>query len=282
MRAVFFVIPGVYLFHSRLKSVTERVSWLLINPVVIGSVAIAVTELSFGAFLSALLLSFIAWQSVYETGYIENDIITTQKEKTPTLRLDPSLHKELERSYWPIVFTKMALAALSCAGLAAISHSFPGTLAVGMFVGLIFFSRLAFYAHNKTRSRLNVVTYFFLSGLKYSSIPVLFFTGSSLALLILIIILVFPLPRTLEHACKVKYGFRKLAYWIVPFDFFRPKYYFIVAIGLGVLAFFTGVNEFYIGTFVAIYFFLLRILGLALSFRLDRRPPAAYKWGSPK
>ena len=276
-----FLLPWTYLVHSRLKARMEQVSWVLINPVVVTAIAAYVTVLSPGPFIGALALAFIAWQSVYETGYLENDLVTTQREAAPTLRLASELHSAATRSYWILITGKLCVAGLACIGLVALGGSEPEDgLAVGRFIGLLIASRLAFYAHNSVRSRLNVVTYLGLAGLKYGTIPALFYTGTEWWAFGAVVVLPFPLLRTLEHARKDKYHLSIASRLIQDVDRFRPMYYGGLAVVFTVLLAVAGTSLFRLGLEVAVYLFLLRLVGLALALRMGRR--SLTSWGEPR
>lgn len=273
-----FLLPGLYLVRSRLRSRVDRISWVLVNPVVIITMAAAVTDLPLGIFLAALVLSFSAWQSVYETGYLENDLITIQYERSPTLRLDRALRAALVRGYWRLVFGKVLVAVGACGGLAILGLYAQGTVRPGALIVLLIAARLLFWVHNTVRSRANVITYFLLSTLKYIAIPATFLVGDQWALLVVLVVLLFPLIRTLEHASKVKYGFRRIAAVIGDFDQFRPWYYGALTAAFAAVAAGTPASLVYVGLGLAVYFFVLRLGGFLLRGRLGRKKPVAYEW----
>src|SRR5690606_9582250 len=92
------------------------------------------------------------------------------------------------------------------------------------YLSIIGLTRLVFYFHNRWRLRLNILTYFLLSLVKYFFLALILF-HCEFPLLLLALLLAFPLPRTLEHACKVKYGIKLLKRLVGEFDLFRVRYY---------------------------------------------------------
>jgi hypothetical protein len=101
------IVPGYYLVHSRLKASWERVSWMLINPLVVGYIANRSANVRLTAFLVIYGLAFAAWISIYETGYLENDYCTIRRESEGSRRLSSEELATLGRSYWAIIAGKI-------------------------------------------------------------------------------------------------------------------------------------------------------------------------------
>lgn len=221
MTALGPLVPWAYLVESRLKSRIERVSWVLVNPVPIVAAAWWVTDLPPGAFALAVALAMAAWQSVYETGYLENDLVTTQNEANPTTRLSPERERALRRRYGLVVGAKIALAALLLVGLARVVP-LPDVL---LFTALVVAARAAFYVHNAVRNRLNIATYFATAVLKYAAVPLLFAPPEARAGVALVMTAAFPIIRTAETACSPRHGLDRLAAAVGDFDVARPVYY---------------------------------------------------------
>ena len=96
---------------------------------------------------------------------------------------------------------------------------------MGYFILGIGVSRIAFFLHNTLRNRWNILTYHVLSTTKYLSLLALFLSFVEYRFVFLLVWLLFPVPRTLEHAIKVKYNFTRLQRFIGNLDTFRVKYY---------------------------------------------------------
>ncbi|MEX1033243.1 MAG: hypothetical protein WDZ30_07765 [Cellvibrionaceae bacterium] len=280
MKNYYAFLPGVYFIRSRLRTKHEVISWILINPVVILMFSWPVSEISVAGFCIAFVLSFIAWQSTYEIGYIVNDMLTTKSEQSPTLRLSQGERDYFEENFSRIVFGKILVTLLALAGVLYLDSMANTTLHVELFVIATLGALLAFWIHNKVRSRANIITYLFLSSFKYLSIPLLFYAATDIYLFILTIILSFPLLRTLEHACKVKYGFSWLASFFGSFDRFRPKYYGVVTLLALGLAVWDGSPELRIWLAISAYFLVVRFVGFLASRRLKRSLPESYRWDS--
>lgn len=223
-------IPFAYLFATRLRSLQDRVSWVIVHPMAVLMVialADARTEASATRLVVALAL-FAFWQSLYEIGYIENDSWTTQSETAPTRRLS-------EKSAWALrKYFAAVVAARAVMAIGFFCFAWMLARATGLEVnfGFLFFfvalAATAFFAHNRIRSRWNVVTFCILSACKYCVIPISLLPADVRIDAAFACLLVMPLPRSLEHACKPKYGFELLRGVVVPFVRFRAAYYLVM------------------------------------------------------
>lgn len=274
----FALVPGGYLIRSRLAGRTARISWFLINPVVIGIAAAWVTTSPFPAFMLAFVLAFLAWQSVYEVGYLENDIQTVKWESSPTLRLSPDNHRSLEERYDLVVGIKWLVAALLLVALASLDAQGVVSFDVVVFTALLGVTRLAFRAHNTLRTRANIATYFALAGFKYVALPVGFNDSESTLLLVAVLCLAFPTVRTIEHACKLKYGFPTLVHWVGDFHRFRLGYYLALSAVLGFASILTQNSILTLGALIAVYLIAVRVAAYVVSRRHAPEKPEAYRW----
>ncbi|PTO86899.1 hypothetical protein CWN98_12570 [Vibrio splendidus] len=201
--------PLKYTFLTRIKSKGERISWVLIYPLF----------LLFVAYISGFPLFytfcfFIVTMQVYEVGYVYNDIVTTKKEKNPTVRLTGDTNW-IEDNLILVTSIKLLSAFFTIFLLCDMEQFFLISVSLVMIL-------VTYYFHNTIRNKCNVITYFFLVSLRYLT-PLIVFLDIQIALFI---ILSFPFVRTLEHACKTKYGFKRLSRLIrFDVDLFRVLYY---------------------------------------------------------
>lgn len=249
-----FVLPGYYLFYSRLIRKSERISWLVVFPfaVLLANIMAAPDD---SALISGIsLLSFLAWLAVYELGYMENDVFTIDRETNPTLRISGDEMDWIKPNFYKIVGIRLLLfLLLTC----LLWYFFAYQFSLAYYVATIGLTRVVFYLHNRLRSRWNILTYFVLSLGKYLFLALILFE-LEFPLLLLALALVFPIPRTLEHACKVKYALRPLKALVGEFDLFRVRYYGIGLVAFGVLAWRFPEEGWLIPMAVFVYFFLFR------------------------
>lgn len=232
-----FLIPGFYLFYSRLKRKSEILSFLLVYPVIIFLLTIIQTDLDVINFTFLFILAMIAWLSFYEIGYLENDAITIKKEQNPTLRIEEEEIKIIQGNFVNIQIIRYLFGVGFLLLIFYLSEFLDIKVDIFYFALVILLARLAFYFHNTLRSRWNILTYFSLSLAKYVSIPILFLSGFDLLIVSLSLFFIFPLPRTIEHSVKVKYDLKKLKKFVRDLDSFRVKYYLAGSI-LSIILFF--------------------------------------------
>ena len=248
------VLPGYYLFYSRLLRKSERISWLVVFPlaVLLANMLAAPDD---SALISGIfLLSFLAWLAVYELGYQENDVFTIDRETNPTLRISSEDIAWIKPNFYAIVGMRLVL-FLTLTSL--LWYFFDGRFSLIFYFVTIGVTRLVFYFHNRLRSRWNILTYFLLSLGKYLFLALILFQ-LEFPLLLLALILAFPVPRTLEHACKVKYRLKPVKLLVGEFDLFRVKYYGAGALVFGTLAWGFPGEGWLVPLAVFVYFFLFR------------------------
>lgn len=221
------VVPFIYTFRSRLVRVSEKVSWFIVYPMLIAIPCYFLAAMPIDSYLIIFLLSFVAWQSIYEIGYLYNDSLTIEKESDPTLRFPREILESIRERLTKAVFVRIGVTMLI---LYWLWQQYGATLSVGLFAIAICLSQGAFFLHNILRSRMNILSYALLSATKYIAFPVLLF-GLEQPMMLVFYLVIFTLPRTMEHAVKVKYGIRWLKFNIVgEFEVFRMKYYLALVV----------------------------------------------------
>ena len=257
-----YIFPMVYLFESRLKSKIERISWFVIYIIPVFLLSYALSSVGTLSFIILFIMAVLSFFSLYEVGYIENDIKTTLNEKNPTIRIIQSKQYFLEKNYYVIQFFKILITLVLIFSIKFFSESLGIKIYLVQFVICLFFMRVSFFAHNKIRSRLNVFTFMCLSVSKYFSIILLFVAFEDSLLLLVATFLMFPLLRTLEHSTKPKYRLSILIDFLGDHDVFRVKYYFVMLL-LGLALFYVLKNNISILVLALMtYFFIYRVSAL--------------------
>lgn len=245
-----------YLFESRLKSRIERISWFIIYIIPVFILVYAPSSIDVLIFIIMFLIAILSFFSLYEAGYIENDIKTTINEVNPTIRIDKSKQFFLEKNYYFVQVFKIIVTILLLSALKLLADNFGVKLYWLQFIICLFFMRLSFYTHNRIRNRLNILTFMCLSVSKYFSIILLFLPFKNFLYLLVLAFLIFPLLRTLEHATKPKYELPILIKIIGNHDIFRVKYYFVMFL-LSIILFLTLKNDFSILALTLMTYFLI-------------------------
>ncbi len=269
-----FYFPLVYMFATRYKTKFDMVSWLIqrIIPVfIIIYIQLDLNISNFGLYLVLYLLSDMAFTSLYEVGYIYNDVITTKKETNPTIRLGLDELKYFDDKFTMVIFIKFITAITLLLLIFKITEKYSILLYMKYFIMLIVLMMISFAAHNLIRSRLNILTFTCLVFCKFSFAIILFIPINSLLYPFLIIFLMFPFPRILEHMTKRKYKFGHIIKFVGNHDLFRVRY-FIVLILLTLIVKFNSKIDTNLMLMIFVYFFLYRLLAYMLvTFNLHQR-----------
>lgn len=255
-----YIIPFAYLFESRLRSLNEKVSWILINPVPIFLLVFGLSDLYLVECVVLFALALVVWQMVYEVGYLENDVFTTKKEEHPTFRIAKIQASLIEARFKTIVVVRLLVAALLLSGIVAYEVHSERELGVVWFVSVVAVGRIAFYVHNRVRSRFNIATFGVLSVTKYAAIPLLLVPSDDRPTALLMSMAIFPLVRTIEHSAKVKYGFLGLRRIVGEFHSFRVMYY-VFSLGVACLLFWmSDCDDLRVVVAVLLYFAVYRTI----------------------
>lgn len=254
-----YLIPGYYLLYSRINRKSELLSLLIVYPVFLFVfISLNLMNLDWW-YVFTFCISLISWFSFYENGYLENDAITIKQEENPTLRLMPNEIIFIQNNFIKIQFLKILIGSLGIILIFLINKLSDLNLNILGYIILIIAARISFYFHNTIRNRWNILTYFFLSTTKYTSLVVLFLGNTHSIYLIMSLLLVFPIPRMLEHACKVKYELSNLKKIIGDFDKFRLVWYGIGLVIIVLLYLSLESSIYYSLLFSFLWFFIFRL-----------------------
>lgn len=219
-----FYFPFVYLFRSRLKTKMNKISWFIIYIIPIYFIGLSLSNHDILNYSFLFALSIMIFNSVYELGYLENDIQTTKNETNPTYRIDKKTYDFLDKNYTKIFIIKIIIIILI---LTFIYLLFKNEVYIKDFIFGLVTIRFFFYLHNKIRNKLNIITFFLLSTTKYI-LPLILLININELLSIWYILFLFPILRSVEHSTKIKYKLNKWASIVGNHDLFRIKYYFII------------------------------------------------------
>jgi hypothetical protein len=262
-----YSIPFLYYFDTRINSLTKKIAWAIVNVFPILWLCAMITEINIFILAGLYFLGLSAMMSIYEVGYLENDIITTKNEKNPTRRLDEHRHTLVAQKYNTIITLKFGIALLICICFLLTKAGANTQLYIVQFVISLVLLRVIYLVHNKIRNRYNILTFLGLIIIKHYSIILLFVPFNQSLYLFLLIFILFCGQRLIEYASKRRFG---LNINIGKLDVFRVSYYLICLVG-SVL--YIMIKEDSIHLFdnlfvpVALYLFLFRLL-LLLAGRL--------------
>ena len=255
-----YVIPFFYTFYTRIKGNGKRVAYLFtfIFPVLIYALTVVYQDkLNYFLTIVAIIISLTGTMSIYEIGYIRNDVFTIKKEKNPTLRLKREELDYVENKIAPILIIKYSTAGLSVI-LAFILRLDWTNYVIGLVLIEIFY-----FVHNSVRGKSSIVSFFILSTLRYIT-PIMILYTNVLTILG-VFILVISIPRTLEKAAEKKFKIEALSFIRegINLNILRGIYYLGVMIYVVIQAFITKMDLSYI--VLAFYYLLYRGL-IALGY----------------
>lgn len=258
-----FIIPFNYLFFSRLKTKAEAYSLICIYPLFLGFFIFGIYRVHFSESASLYLILLMMWMSIYEIGYLVNDSITVHREKYPNFRISLYDIKYIKINFAKILIGRVIIFAWLCGiVLATDKLSMPNLLLNILYVGL---GGFVFFLHNSIRSRWNIATYLLLCILKYIY-PMVFLLGWDYGIEpYVIIILSFPILRSMEHSAKPKYNFKSWINFIGCLDRCRVYYYGLGLVGVWSSHLLLGLNEEWVYAFL--FFFIFR-LSIVLLIRM--------------
>lgn len=280
-----YLLPGAYLIDTRLRQPRERISWILTNVLVVAMASMVaaspapVFPMTFLILVVALLLALVAWQSLYEIGYIQNDIVTTTRETRPTLRHEPESAAALRRQLPRLYALKVGIAGAALLALAGLERVSEVRLEVGTFALALVALGALFMLHNAVRSSANLATFLLLLGAKFAAVPLLFADSEQAGALVAVMMLTVPLIRTLEYAALPRFGLPWLARHMPTAAIARPLYYAVMSLLFG-LSWWLGFSDTAaLGAVTCLYLLAVRLIALVQDSWLEqllavaRKPP---------
>lgn len=237
--------PVSYTVYSRIRGIKELMSWIYLFPAYC-----MILTLVYGSDNNFLFfpIIFIAIISLYEIGYLFNDVKSIKNESNPTKRInDPWIFNNFKK----LVIARLCyIIFFSC-----VLYFYIDELIFSRYILFLSLLGFAFYIHNKIRGRTNVFTFCILSFLKYAATLVLIKDFEVFYLTFL----AFPLLRTIEY-CAIKGYCKKIESIAFSLHEFRVFYYFIFSFLLVLFLIFDAIDFSYI--FIPFYFLIYRLLVL--------------------
>lgn len=253
------IIPYMYFLETRLTGVFQKISWFFVYFIpgffllycVFGSID----------YVSSLyyVVGLLIINYVYENGYIQNDVKTVQKEKTPTMRLNSEFSSYLNQNWNKVIFVRCFILFSLFYIYYLIDEDLIKTLYL-LVVALLL--QMLFILYNSVRSRLNLFLILPLSYIRFYGFFLPFVPPYSLLEFLSVTVLLYPLSKFLEFSKLAKFNLNFMSELIGNIDTFRVKYYAAVVVITTTLVLFFDTSWLYVG--VAAYYFLYRAMGLVL------------------
>lgn len=247
------LIPYIYGFNTRAKTTVHRLSFvaLVIGPILLNIFLMTGTSFSLVAFLCGFSIMY----SVYEIGYIYNDVYTTSKENKPTKWLNAD-REVFARDAFPLLIASRLLSAVV---LFILLSRLP-VRNLGLFALLIGVMNMVFALHNYYRDWRNVLTDGGLQIIKYLSVLVLFAEGKTLGMYCAFLYFEIAFERTLEFGIGKKYILHYLQAKNI--DSLRIGYYIaLTVVGIGLILIDSNYYGLTIGSsYLLVYRILCKVL----------------------
>lgn len=216
MNHLFFFLPILYSFNTRLNSNKKRIAWVLSYsiPIMI-CVFLIYSDYTYVESLALSIFIIFTIYSSYEIGYIYNDAELIKKEDNPTLRLTNENLQYYEKKKTKIYLSRSVFLIV----LMLVAWSVDSK--IGFSVTLSCVAILLLYLiYNSIRNRYNIPLYSLLVYSRYFSI----FICSVSLFDSFLLWLVYPFCVTLEFMSKPRFKFKMK--WIYNnLDMFRAIYY---------------------------------------------------------
>ncbi|MCF2918006.1 hypothetical protein L1266_17665 [Pseudoalteromonas sp. Cn5-37] len=262
-----FYIPFSYYKYTRLKGKFDLLSWLVIYPLFLLLFFCSSSSFETSSIL-AFLIAFLAFFSIYEIGYFENDLITTDNESSPTDRLGERKADFLEK-YRGYTFSRYIFSFVFLYIIYFLNYfDFFEVVLISFYFIL---TRFFFFFHNSIRSRFNILTYFSLACSRYMLAPfLLLLHGEANLGGVVSMLFLFPLLRTFEHSSKPKYDMPFNRVFFQQIDFIRVVYYSFLSLFL-----YFWSSEYFI---FSLCFLIYRLLTFLVSklFKVKRTISSSY------
>lgn len=221
-----FLIPLVYTYITRLRTISALVSWGGIYIVLLFIFIFFDSEYVNSSNLTVFILSIILVYNNYEIGYIYNDSETIKKEKKPTLRLG-ELALSIYENKKCYIYIERILISL-CLSFLLVHYFSVGVI----FVISAWLILPVFIVYNSIRNRFNLILHFILVMLRYGC-PVLIVVKPQDIIPVLIgVSLIFPIANLIERCSEKRFDLGIFRDRYFNKNIWRVIYYSIMTIAI--------------------------------------------------
>ena len=258
-----YVLPFFYTFHTRIKKNVKKIAYLFTFIIPVFLYGISVTDIKYESILWAIVaitVSLIGTMSIYELGYIRNDMFAIKKEKKPTLRLTEKEILYIEENFREIIAIKYLIAIISLGIIYLMGYGW-----IKYLIGLILIE-VFYYSYNNFRYKISILNFFVLSTLRY--IVPLLILSIHLGVLVAVFILVISIPRTIEKAAEKRFNIRIL-YFInntIDLNLLRFLYYIVLFISVVIQVFISDISNLFL-ILTGYYLFYRGAIFMAVSIK---------------
>lgn len=251
-----YYIPLIYTYKTRYNSILRFLSFLFFTCLPSFYIVIINNEINIQLIIS-YIVTFIAMYSLYECGYLFNDIVTINFEKNPTLRIEQKYIKIIPKHLENMLTVRLAIVVLGCFWL------YQFTINIKEFCITLLLLFITYSLHNFYRDRTNIVTMFLLVFLKNFLLVIPFIPTHEFLEAGLIIIITIAAIRTYEFATKERFN---LKINIKNIDLFRIEYYIMATLIVSILETMDYLNNNYM-LLMMLFLFYRIVVYILFKFR---------------
>ena len=260
MKNIFFFVPLLYTFKTRLKTKNKILSWIVIYLIPVSCSFLFTYQHDSLANLTYLLckslISILLIYTLYEVGYIYNDAETIKREKKPTIRLSVEELFFYSDNLKIIYLCRLIIAFLLTGLLCGIG--------INILFLYVVWSLIPIYAiYNSIRNIWNLPLHFALVYIRYCSIALLY---NSPVIVSSYLLLLFPILNIIERASESRFAlpfFQKLH--LANKNTGRVSYYFILLLVSLCLIFLFNAPFSLVLFLYSFYYFLYRLIVAGLK-----------------
>lgn len=251
-----YYIPLIYTYKTRYNSILRFLSFLFFTCLPSFYIVIINNKINIQLIIS-YIVTFIAMYSLYECGYLFNDIVTINFEKNPTLRIEQKYIKIIPKHLENMLTVRLAIVVLGCFWL------YQFTINIKEFCITLLLLFITYSLHNFYRDRTNIVTMFLLVFLKNFLLVIPFIPTHEFLEAGLIIIITIAAIRTYEFATKERFN---LKINIKNIDLFRIEYYIMATLIVSILETMDYLNNNYM-LLMMLFLFYRIVVYILFKFR---------------
>ncbi|MFD1466673.1 hypothetical protein ACFQ48_00440 [Hymenobacter caeli] len=190
MNTLRFLLPYTYFYGSRVKQLKYNVYYLIIDWAVPFALLVYFSGFDWQHSLLRFVLAYLAFISIYEVGYLGNDVYSVRHETNPRRRVKSFDPSNAVISLW--VLTRVA----AFAGISWYLGVWRQPLWLAYYAVLIIF----FYLHNVLKdNELKVMTFVNLAFSRYLAPVFIFLLPAQLMLIVAPVFLNYVFYRTLMY-----------------------------------------------------------------------------------
>lgn len=185
-----FLLPYTYFYGSRVKQLKYNLYYLIIDWAVPFALLVYFSNYDWQGALVHFVLAYLAFISLYEIGYLGNDVYSVRKEDKPRRRV-----KDFDPSD-AVVLLWIAVRLAAFGMISWYLHVLTNPLWLAFYVVLA----ISFYLHNALKDKeLKVMTFVNLAFIRYFAPVFIFLTSGQLMLLAAPVFLNYVFYRTLMY-----------------------------------------------------------------------------------